>query len=89
MKQGEAVHQFEIVADVLSETKAGIDQDPVALDPRGRSRLDPLFQPCVDLDQNIIIAWIVLHGLRRALMVHQYDRRSTCGDRASRPIVVS
>ena len=52
---------------------------------RGR---DPLLEPQIDLDQHVVVARVVLHRLRRALVVHQHDRHRRGRDHAGRAVVV-
>ena len=69
----------------LAEAEAGIDDDPLARDPRRHRRRDPLLQPVIDFEQHRpVVARIVLHRLGRALMVHQHDRAAGLGDHLGR-----
>ena len=47
--------------DILAEAEAGIDQDPIAVDPRLYRGGDPLLEPDINLDQHVVVARIVLH----------------------------
>src|SRR6185369_965845 len=74
VEKREAIHQLEVVADVLAEAEARIDEDMLALYARLDRGLDPLLQPKIDLDQHVVVPRVVLHGLRIALVMHQHDR---------------
>src|SRR6185437_11260974 len=50
LEQCEAVHQLEIVGDILAEAEAGIDENVLAPDARLDHGLDPPFEPQVNLD---------------------------------------
>jgi len=71
----EAVHDREIVLDVLAEAEAGVDDDLRPIDAGRDRRGDPRLQPVVNLEQNgAIVARVVLHRRRIALVMHQHDR---------------
>ena len=48
----------------------------VARDPGGLGRGDPLLQPLIDLDEDVVVARVLLHHFRGALVVHQDDRHA-------------
>ncbi len=88
MEDGEAVQQFEIMRDRLSEAYARIDQHIGARDPRRLGRRDSLLQPGIDFDQYVAVAWRILHRSRITLMVHQDHRNARRRDDPGRAIVM-
>ena len=61
-------------ATFLPKPKPGSIRICRPVDSRTRHRLDPLFQPEINLDQHVVVARVVLHRLGRALVMHQHDR---------------
>ena len=88
VEQGEAVHQLEVVRDAFAEAEAGIDEDLVARDAGRFGRRDPLLEPVIDLDQDVVVARVLLHRLGCALVMHQDHRDTGCRDHPGRPVVI-
>ena len=55
MEQREAVQYLKVVAQLLAEADARIDDDPVPRDARALCEGDPFGEPVIDLDQRVII----------------------------------
>ena len=62
------------MADVLTKAEARIDENMLAPDAGIDDSGDTLLKPQIDLDQHVVVARIILHHLRRALVMHQHDR---------------
>jgi large subunit ribosomal protein L9 len=80
---GQAVdvaEKLEVVRQPLSESDAGIEDDPVPRNPGGLRRRDPLCKEAAHVLHDILVLGLLLHSGRRSLHVHQDDVRTTRRD---------
>jgi hypothetical protein len=66
-------HERDVVVVGFAEADAGVEADALAVDSRSKERVTSLAQKGVYFRYDIGVAWIVLHGLRRAAHVHGAD----------------
>ncbi len=79
---GQVAKEEEVVAHGLPEADSGIDPDAVPLDARRHGALDAGGERGDDLGDDVVVARVDLHRLRRPLDVHQHQRRAGVGHRA-------
>jgi hypothetical protein len=71
---GDSPDDFQIVFYGLSEADAGIDDDPRRVKAGGFEIGYAVLNECPDFCDHIDVVRRSLHGLRRPLHVHDYDR---------------
>ena len=74
VKQGEVLQELKVVIKRLSETYARVNHQPASIQARFLTGLDTLFQPIVDIEEDIVVTRFFLHRLGVALSVHENDR---------------
>ena len=68
---GQAPEELQVVIEALPKADAGVQGQPVGGDPRPQGRLHSLPEAPANLGQRVAVLRGRLHGLRRALAVHQ------------------
>ena len=61
----------------LTETNPRINNDLTAFNPKATKYRNLLFQKVINIQQNVIVLWIILHRLRIPQRVHDTDGRTT------------
>ena len=76
MQQAEIGEEREIVRHGLAEADSRVGGDARGLDASGARRGDALLEIIEDLEHDLVIGRIVLHGLGLALGMHEDRRRA-------------
>jgi len=80
LKVLEVANHAEVVGNGFAKPDSGVDDDLIAGHPMLHSKLNPLFQEGDNLGKKRVVVWTNLHGPRRALHMHQDQRRTAgCG----------
>src|ERR1043165_42633 len=82
MEQAQAREELEIVSRRLAEANAWINDDALARDTSAHASLHATLQFVEDVQEDVVVARVCLHGPWIALGGHQDDRQAGIGRHA-------